>query len=183
MYECEIKLFEIDKNAIVQQLNRIWAKDWGSTFIVDVYLKADNPKTVRWRVRYTPSKTVLTYKWKLQAWTMKHAYEFDTKLPNEFFLEDSSRKSLVDHCRVKKRTTYTWWWYQFDIDEYIWLPPILEIEWPNEASIIKLITSLWWQWYPKDSCWWKWVYAYFNCTYPDITSWFVWRLLSLIRCW
>ncbi len=183
MYECEIKLFDIQKNEIERKLHRIWAKNLWNEIIVDVYLKANNPKFVRGRVRYTENKTVLTYKWKLPVGKTKHAYEFDTKLPNEFFIESKSRNELVDHCRVKRRSTYTWWWYQFDIDEYIWLPPILEIEWPNETSIMTLITSLWWQWYPNSSCGWKWVYAYFNVAYPEITSWFVWRLLSLIRCW
>lgn len=183
MFECEIKLLNINKDDVVSKLNRIWAKQISSDLIVDIYLKAHNPKRIRWRVRCTNEWTVLTYKFKLPVWKTKNAYEFDNKLADDFVIENESRDEVVDHCRVKKRTSRTRGGYQFDMDEYIWLPPFIEIEWPNERSIFKLIKMLGRESYTQSVCGGKWVYNFYKVDYPKLTSGFIWRLLSLIRCW
>lgn len=182
MLECEIKLLDIDKSDLLSILQRIWAKSKGEEVIVDIYLQSENKKQMRSRIRCTEGTTVLTCKYKLPSTATKQAYEFDTTLPHDFTVDTNTRSDLVDHVRIKKRTTYTWWGYTFDIDQYRWLPPVLEIEWPNEVGIQKVIVTLWLQKYTQTACGWKWVYAYYNVAHPEVTPSFIWRLLSLIRC-
>ena len=183
MLECEIKLFDIDKDRIEKQLQRIWATCKKSTLIVDIYIKSSDKKLMRSRIRCTSSDTLLTCKYKLPTTTTKQAYELDIPLSYDYQIHEQQRSWIVDHVRVKKRTTYERGWYLFDIDEYIWLPPILEIEWPDETSIQRVIMLLWWDHYTQSTCGGKWVYQYYNTELPDITHSCIWRLLSLIRCW
>lgn len=182
MIECEVKLLNIHKDEIITTLQNIGAKHMWEEVIVDIYLQSANKKQMRSRIRCTERATVLTCKYKLPSTSTKHAYEFDTMLPHDFIVDGDDWSDLVDHVRIKKRITYTRWWYTFDIDQYRWIPPVLEIEWPNEVSIQKAIVSLGWQKYPQAVCGWKWVYAYYKIDYPKVTSSFIWRLLSLIRC-
>lgn len=182
MLECEIKLLDINKWDVLSTLSRIWAQYEGEELIVDVYLKSVQPKQIRSRIRCTEQKTVLTCKYKLPKTTTKQAYEFDTALPHEFVIDAHKRSDLVDHVRIKKRISYTRWGYVFDIDQYWWVPPILEIEWPDEIGIQKIILLLGRQNYIQSVWWGKSVYSYYNVTHPETTPSFVWRLLSLIRC-
>lgn len=182
MLECEIKLLDINKHDIVSTLSRIWASKQDEELVIDIYLQSKKSKQVRSRIRCTKSKTVLTCKYKLPSTTTKQAYEFDTILPYDFMMNSELRRDNVDHVRIKKRTSYTRWWYIFDIDEYVWVPPLLEIEWPDEVGIQKVIHLLGWQNYQQGVFWGKWVYMHYNVAHPEITIWFVWRLLSLIRC-
>lgn len=182
MVECEIKLFGINKKDIIATLRRIWALYKKTELIVDMYIKSSRPKQTRSRIRCTEHKTVLTSKYKLPSTSTKQAYEFDTILPHTYLVDDTKRSSLIDHVRIKKRTTFTRWGYFFDIDEYLGIPTVLEIEGPDEKSIQKVIGLLGWEKHPTSVCGGKWVYAYYDVTHPEVTSWFVWRLLSLIRC-
>ncbi len=75
--------------------------------IVDIYLTAENKNQMRSRIRCTQKSTVLTSKWKLQAKNSKQAYEFDTNLPESYMFDNVLSHELIDHIRVKKRTTYT----------------------------------------------------------------------------
>jgi adenylate cyclase class IV len=182
MLECEIKLFDIRREDIITTLQRIWAELKHTELLVDIYLKSANTKQVRSRIRCTEHTTKLTCKYKLPSTSTKQAYEFDTTIPHSYVIDEERRSKVVDHVRIKKRTSYTRWGYIFDIDEYRWVPPVLEIEWPDEMSIQKVIALLGRQKYTQSVCGGKWVYTYYNVTHPETTPWFVWRLLSLIRC-
>lgn len=182
MLECEVKLLDINKHQVIATLERIWAEKKHAELLVDLYLKSPKPKQVRSRIRCTAQQTVLTCKYKLPSTSTKQAYEFDTILPANFVVDEQNRSWLIDHVRIKKRTSYTRWWYTFDIDEYWWVPPLLEIEWPDEQSIQQVIVLLDRQKYPQTVCGGKGVYTYYNAAHPTVTPWFVWRLLSLIRC-
>ncbi len=182
MLECEVKLLDINKDEVVTTLQNVGAKYVNEEIIVDIYLQSTNKKQMRSRVRCTEHTTILTCKYKLPSTSTKQSYEFDTQLPHDFIVGTDSWKGLVDHVRIKKRTTYTRWWYTFDIDQYRWVPPVLEIEWPNEMSIQKAIVSLGRQKYTQTVCGWRWVYAHYNVAHPEVTPSFIWRLLSLIRC-
>lgn len=182
MLECEIKLLDINKANVLSTLSRVWAHHEWEELVVDIYLKSQQPKKIRSRIRCTEQNTVLTCKYKLPKTTTKQAYEFDTVLPHEFMIDAHKRSDLVDHVRVKKRITYTRWWYVFDIDQYWWVPPILEIEWPDESGIQKVIHLLGRQNYLQSVGGGKAVYSHYDVAHPETTPWFVWRLLSLIRC-
>lgn len=187
MLECEIKLLEIDKQHVVDMLTQIGATCIWEKMLVDVYL--DGYKMLSWwlpfraRIRFgSDGKSVLTCKYKLSAKHTKQAFELEFNLPLWFSLSLEQRL-LIDHIRIKKRMSWSWSGYVFDLDEYVWLPPLLEIEWPNEKSIQTVIHLLWFTKYTQFTQWAKSLYDAYAISLPAIEYWFFARLISLIRCW
>ena len=184
MLECEVKLLDIDISVIQKLMKSIGATSLWSQIVLDVYLDdivATTP--CRSRVRFTNAKTLLTCKYKLPSKRSKIAYEVDTPLPKWYIMPDTLWWSEVNHMRVKRRTSYTRWWYQFDIDEYPLLSPILEIEWANEESIQKIISTLWLQNHKQFLGGAKALYKHYNIWLPEFWYNSFSRLLSVIRCW
>ncbi|MDP2670637.1 MAG: hypothetical protein Q8O99_07215 [bacterium] len=111
MLECEVKLLNIDREHVIDRLTKLGAVFVHDELVVDIYLRRDilRKQKAHARVRCTKARTVLTVKYKLPAKAAKLAYEVDTLLPDAL-VEDygtQARWEVIDHVRVKKRTTYT----------------------------------------------------------------------------
>lgn len=148
MKEIEIKILEINAEAIIATLQKIGAKKILEDTLINTYydfpsLALKNEKKLL-RVREYSNKTELTLKKKIS--------KEKTKIEEEIQLEVSNPKEmhqilaemgLIPLARTeKKRISYQWNQTHVDIDFYEGIPPLLEVEAPTEGLVKEMVKKL-----------------------------------------
>ena len=156
MLEKEIKILKIDIAQVVEKLESFWAEKTFEGFIHDVYydfpddssLKMENNNRL-FRVRKKWEEHIYTIKRKRKA--MGKAEKLAIKDEHETEITDVESFSRVlekygmTKTREKKkhRISYRLHGIEFDIEDYEWIPPLLEIEANRREEIDILVEKLW----------------------------------------
>ena len=134
MLEKEIKILEINKAEILKKLESLWAKKTFEGFIHDIYY--DFPA---WKMEWKKRFFRVRKKWEVHLYTIKRKRKMERlKAADEHEMEitdiDSFSRVLkkygMNKVREKKkhRISYSLYNLEFDIDDYEWIPSLLEIE-------------------------------------------------------
>lgn len=146
--EHEIKILDIDKQEIKKKIYWLWWQ-WSDSFLVTDYYRdtiddefADKKQKLKLRVVSNEDECEVMIKTKLSSPDTKNSDEKSRELSSYKFAKKLLRSANLKCKRIKQkvRTVAKIWSIEFMIDEYPWLPALLEIEWPN----YKLIKSRIW---------------------------------------
>lgn len=180
MLEKEIKILEINKEEILKKLELLWAEKSFEWFIHDIYydfiewenMKMEDNKRL-FRVRQ---------KWEIHLYTIKRkrnkkseGWEDWVKIADEWENlitdVDSFKKVLekygMTQVREKKkyRVSYKLNNVEFDIDDYDWIPTLMEIEAKTIEEINEYVKLLWLENYVKKNFWSRKLYEYYGLDY------------------
>jgi len=150
MQEIEVKILEIDKEAIISKLEKLWAKlifDWDIEN--DFYVNQENRKI---RLRKKWNKNILTFKIRQENTTMKSNMEYEVEFKEYenmgIILENIWFQKFADSR--KKRISYQLDTIVFDIDDFPGIPTFIEVEAQNTEDVMKWVELLWYE--MKDTC-------------------------------
>jgi predicted adenylyl cyclase CyaB len=165
MYEKEIKIIWIKKDKIIDTLHKKWAKLLTSHQIVDHYYDREWDKLKKigcsFRIRTIWDQNILTFKSKIPSKKFKSCFELEnhTSLSHFNFIIQFTWMQY-SWSKSKWRTSYQLWDCKVEIDEYLGMEPIVEIEGPNYQSIKKTIKLLWLSDHKKLTCGYRWLTKY-----------------------
>ena len=157
MLEKEIKILDIDKEKVIKRLINLWAEKTYEWLVHDIYYDflewekkkmQENDRLFRIRSKwdvylYTiKRKRVLEEDW-WEKW-VKVADEWENLITNVESFKNVLEKYWMHKVREKKkfRVSFRLWEVEFDLDEYEWIPPLLEIEAKTKKEINKYIKEL-----------------------------------------
>lgn len=152
MKEVEVKILEVDKDALVHKLKEMGAKEVFSGIVESTLFDYPDERLKEKgdviRLRNQGNKTILTYKELLHT--------DDAKVNNEYEVEVSSfedtRKIIeelgfveIDYYK-KRRETYNYKDFHIEFDllmgDYDFIPEFIEVEGPDYESIVKFAKKL-----------------------------------------
>lgn len=180
MLEKEIKILEIQKEEIEKKLLELWATKTFDWFIHDIYydfpewksLKLEDNKRL-FRVRKKWEEHLYTIKRKRnkkkewwEKW-LKVADEWENTITNVESFTKVLEKYWMTKIRekMKHRTSYKINDIEFDIDDYEYIPTLLEIEAPENTDIKKYIKLLWLENHIQKKFWSRKLYDYYWLDY------------------
>lgn len=150
MLEKEIKILEINKEKLIEKLLSFGAKKKFEWYIHDVYYDFDaswdhmENMERRFRIRKKGEEHLYTIKKREEDEHLKVAQEGEFKITNPEGFKKVLEKYGLKETREKSkyRVTYEIDGFVFEIDEYEWIPAILEIEWSSYLNIKLWIEKL-----------------------------------------
>lgn len=161
--EKELKILDVDKAKLEENLaNKAWAKKVFEGLIIDTYYDFDNGhiESIDWKVSFRirekrdlegHSSYYYTIKRKEEqdqdSEVMRVCYEKEFKINNIVLFTELLHYLWFYKTRAKKkqRVAYELWKIKFDIDDYKWMPTLLEIEAATKEIADFYITALWLQ--------------------------------------
>lgn len=157
MLEKEIKILDIDKKSVEEKLLKLGAIKTFDWFIHDIYydfpdwdnMKMEENKRL-FRVRKKWEEHLYTIKRKRnkksEGWEkwVKVADEWENTITDVESFTKVLEKYWMTKTRekMKHRTSYKLWNIEFDIDDYEWIPTLIEIEAPSSSDIKEYISLL-----------------------------------------
>lgn len=143
--EIEIKIFEIDREKVEQQLIDIWAEKVYEDNLETQYFDTWNNTKQYLRIRKKSTGQKITYKNLIQKNGLQMNEEYETDIHNAEEMKSILESLWYNHYKTqhKKRICYTYQNIVFDFDKYDHIPWFLEIEWPDEQTIHTWIKKLW----------------------------------------
>ena len=148
MKEIEVKILEINVDEIINKLESIGAKKEGSHQIIAHHYDFEDKRLhkdgMSLRLRKWGDRIEFTSKKKLYADHDKIREELQVEI-NDFDEMDKLLKSIGLGEKVdmnKNRTSYVLGDARFEIDTYEGIPPLLEIEAPNEKILQEMVEKL-----------------------------------------
>ena len=150
--EIEIKIFEIDKEELIKQLENLGAEKVLDTDMKMWYYALDRKERKFLRVRKEGMDTTFTYKQRLYSDGMQTNNEIELKIEDAEKMVSILEKiwlELYDDMRQKHRTSYILSWVRFDFDNYPKIPRFMEIESDNKNTVNERIKKLWLENNPK----------------------------------
>jgi predicted adenylyl cyclase CyaB len=155
MLEKEIKILEIDIAQVTKKLEEFWAVKTFDGFIHDVYY--DFPANPNLKMEEKDRLFRVRKKWETHLYTIKKKRkelrksenvnakdEHETEITDVESFSRVLEKYGMTKTREKKkhRISYRLHGIEFDIDQYEWIPPLLEIEANRREEIDVLIGKL-----------------------------------------
>lgn len=157
MLEKEVKVLDINKNEVGKKLLDLWAKKTFQWFIHDIYY--DFPGEENLKMEENKRLFRVRQKWETHLYTIKRKrnkksewWEKWVKIADEWENEITDVESFkivlekygMKQTREKKkyRTSYFLNGTEFDIDEYEWIPALIEIEAVDKETIDLYIQNL-----------------------------------------
>ncbi len=148
MKEIEVKILEINVEAVTATLQKMGAKKILEDSLINTYydfpsltLKNENKLL---RVREYSDKTELTLKKKISKEKTKIEEEIQLEISNpkemHYILTELGLTPL--RRTEKKRISYQWNQTHVDIDFYAGIPPFLEVEAPTEQLVEEMVKKL-----------------------------------------
>lgn len=176
MLEKEVKILEIDKEKLIKKLNELWAEKTFEWDIHDIYYDfcswtkqkmQENDRLFRIRKRWDKYLyTIKRKRMKADVWWedwVKIADEWEWYVTDIKWFETVLEKYWMKKVREKKkfRTSFSLPWFEFDIDEYEWIPHLLEIEAHTKEEIDDMIIKLWLEKHVIKSFGSRWLFEYY----------------------
>ena len=161
--EKELKILEIDKAALEDALsNRAGAKKIFEWLVIDTYydFHKDHIESMKWKVSFrirekrdSSGHSTFYYTIKRKeaqdpdSEVMRVCYEKEFKINNVVLFTELLHYLGFYKTRAKKkqRVAYELWKIKFDIDDYAWIPTLLEIEAATKEIADFYIQGLWLQ--------------------------------------
>jgi len=161
--EKELKILEIDKVALEDALsNRAGAKKIFEWLVIDTYydFDKDHIESMKWKVSFrirekrdSSGHSTFYYTIKRKeaqdpdSEVMRVCYEKEFKINNVVLFTELLHYLGFYKTRAKKkqRVAYELWKIKFDIDDYAWIPTLLEIEAATKEIADFYIQGLWLQ--------------------------------------
>ena len=180
MLEKEIKVLEIDKEAVIKKLLELWATQTFEGYIHDIYYDFEwtkGPKMEKnkrlFRVRQ---------KWEVHLYTIKRkrnkkseGWEKWVKMADEWeqpITDIESFRQVLEKYGMKKvrekkkyRVSFALPGIEFDVDEYDDIPALLEIEAQTKKELDDYVEKLWLQNNPKKVFGSRGLYEYYGKDY------------------
>lgn len=162
--EEEIKILEIDKQKLISRIIQLWWKEVFNWHIEDIYYDFPNKKldkkkksfrirlkTFFWEKNKRKIYYTLKKKDKLASkfTGLRSCYEKELEVLNYPFFENILWVIWLRKYRRKQKERISYsldLWkdkVKLDIDDYAWIPTLLEIEIENKKILTKLIDLLW----------------------------------------
>ena len=178
MLEKEIKILEINKEAVVERLLELWAEKTFEGFVHDVYydfpdddehkMEANNRL---FRLRQKGEEHIYTIKRKRKKIKKKEEInakdEHETSITNIESFAKVLEKYWMERTREKKkhRVSYKLDGMEFDFDLYEWIPEFLEIEWPDGETIQNWVKKIGLDWFEQMLGWSRKLFKYYGIDY------------------
>ena len=172
MLEKEVKILEINKHEVINNIKKLWAKKIFQWYIYDIYydffdkkkncFKLKDNKRI-FRIRKMWNDYFYTIKRKRKQKWLKIADEHEAKISNI----QSFKKILKGYWMIqtrkkeKYRTSYIFKNVHFDIDEYKKIPVFMEIEAWNLNEINFFIKELWLKNHKIKTFWSEWLFKFY----------------------
>lgn len=180
MLEKEIKILEIDRIKVIEKLEKMWGEKTFHGFIHDVYY--DFPWETWDKMELNKRLFRIRKKWETHLYTIKRKrnkkvdwWEKNVKIADEWESEITDVESFtkvlekywMKQTREKKkhRISYKFENIEFDIDDYDWIPTLMEIEAPSKEDILKYIKLLWLDNHTQKKFGSRKLYEYYNKDY------------------
>lgn len=170
MLEKEIKVLDVNRTEIEEQLVELWAKKVYDGHLFDVnFHKPARPTSFKIRLRKNTYQAILTFK------RRPTRSDSGIKVREEYeYVVDrlETWKALTDtwlvpkSTKYKQRVSYQLWQMTFDFDQYASLPTFLEVEWPSKAAIMHRVERLWLIQHTHLTCGTKWLFKYYGFRSP-----------------
>ncbi len=178
MLEKEIKILEIDREAVVKKLLELWALKTFEGFIHDVYYDFPNNPDHKmeannrmFRLRKKGEEHIYTIKRKRKEYQKSEwahvKDEHETPVTNIESFAKVLEKYGMKQTREKKkhRVSYKLGDVEFDFDLYEWIPEFLEIEGPDGKTIRKWVKKLDLQQHEQMLWWSRKLFKYYKVPY------------------
>lgn len=181
--EREIKILEIDKVQLISDLEeKVWAEKVFEWLIIDTYFDfdSDHIEKIDWKVSFR-IREKRDIKWHSSFYytikrkepedpdseVMRVCYEKEFKINNILWFIELLRYFGFYKTRAKKkqRVSYALWKIKFDIDDYKWIPTLLEIEAASEKIAKHHIKSLWLKNNKKSNRGSRWLFETYGMPY------------------
>ena len=178
MLEKEIKILEINKEAVVERLLELWAEKTFEGFVHDVYydfpdddvhkMEANNRL---FRLRQKGEEHIYTIKRKRKKIKKKEEInakdEHETPITNIESFSKVLEKYWMERTREKKkhRVSYKLDGMEFDFDLYEWIPEFLEIEWPDGETIQNWVKKIGLDWFEQMLGWSRKLFKHYGIDY------------------
>lgn len=178
MLEKEIKILEINKEAVVERLLELWAEKTFEGFVHDVYydfpdddehkMEANNRL---FRLRQKGEEHIYTIKRKRKKIKKKEEInakdEHETPITNIESFAKVLEKYWMERTREKKkhRVSYKLDGMEFDFDLYEWIPEFLEIEWPDGETIQNWVKKIGLDWFEQMLGWSRKLFKHYGIDY------------------
>lgn len=183
MLEKEIKILEINKEEIINKLKELWAINTFDWFIHDVYYDFPNWDTMK--MEYNNRLFRVRKKWEIHLYTIKRKrnkksdwwekwFKIADEWENKITDVDSFTKVLEKYWmkrtreKMKHRISFKLLNIEFDIDDYDWIPTLLEIEAPTTKIIKEYVKVLWLENHIQKKFWSRKLYDYYWLEYKYI---------------
>lgn len=181
--EKELKILEIDKAALEDALsNRAWAKKIFEWLVIDTYydFDKDHIESMKWKVSFRirekrDSSWNSTFYYTIKrkeaqdedSAVMRVCYEKEFKINNVVLFTELLHYLGFYKTRAKKkqRVAYELWKIKFDIDDYAWIPTLLEIEAATKEIADFYIQGLWLQNNKKSNDGSRWLFESYGIPY------------------
>lgn len=180
MLEKEIKILEIDKKDIVNKLIDLWAIQTFDWFIHDVYydfpdwdwMKMENNKRLfrvrkKWEIHLYTIKRKRNKKSEWWESWLKVADEWENQITDvESFTKVLEKYGMTKtREKMKHRVSFKLNNIEFDIDDYEWIPSLMEIEASTSEEINNYIKILWMENHIHKKFWSRKLYEYYGLEY------------------
>ena len=154
MLEKEVKILEVDVNALTKKLIELGATQTFEWVIHDVYYdfpweKMETSKRIfrvrkKWETHLYTIKKKRSGKDKWAEKGIKIADEWEYSITDVESFSKVLERYGMEKIREKKkhRISYKIWEVEFDIDDYDGIPPLLEIEAPRSEQIEEYVKKL-----------------------------------------
>ena len=181
--EKELKILEIDKAALEDALsNRAWAKKIFEWLVIDTYydFDKDHIESMKWKVSFRirekrDSSWNSTFYYTIKrkeaqdedSAVMRVCYEKEFKINNVVLFTELLHYLGFYKTRAKKkqRVAYELWKIKVDIDDYAWIPTLLEIEAATKEIADFYIQGLWLQNNKKSNDGSRWLFESYGIPY------------------
>lgn len=181
--EKELKILEIDKAALEDALsNRAWAKKVFEWLVIDTYFDFDKDhiESMKWKISFRirekrDSSWNSTFYYTIKrkeaqdedSAVMRVCYEKEFKINNVVLFTELLHYLGFYKTRAKKkqRVAYELWKIKFDIDDYAWIPTLLEIEAATKEIADFYIQGLWLQNNKKSNDGSRWLFESYGIPY------------------
>lgn len=174
MFEKEIKILDIDKNSLIKKLEEIWAVKDYEEVIHDIYYDYPEWKIDEWkrsfRIRKKGNCYMYTIKKKEKSETIKICQEKEIEISNIDWFQKTLEKYGLVKAREKQKMRLSYYIddTHFDIDDYEWIPTLLEIEAHSDEEIEKWIKELWLENHTRKTFWSRWLFEYYKVPYKNL---------------
>ena len=180
MLEKEIKILDIDKEKIIEELISMWAKKTFDWWIHDIYYDFpwetidENKRIFRVRKKWEEHLYTIKRKRKKKSewWEkkLKVADEHEMIITDIDSFKNVLEKYWLKEIREKKkhRISYFLEWLEFDIDKYEDIPCLLEIEANTNQEIKDMIKKLWLEKHMAKKFWSRWLFEYYWKEYLNL---------------
>ncbi len=186
--EKEVKIKSVNKEELIDKLSQLWAVKVFDGFIEDVYYDFwdDYFENVKWKVSFRIRKKDWV------EWGVKYFYTIKRKMPKNKQKNKSENEIELRNCyeeefeileydlfikminnfwyyksraKSKNRVSYQFWDIKFDIDDYEWIPTVLEIEASTPEVAFDYIQKLWFENHDTTIVWSRWFFKSYGVSY------------------